>query len=307
MMDATRAQLRASFSNSLPIPDSIEPHLRESLRLILSHPGSLARPQIIVEMAAAYGQQQQQGEALATALEYFHTASLVFDDLPCMDNAAERRGAACLHLQYGDAGAILAALALVNRAYALLWRAVAGCPRELQARSLDYVEQRLGVEGLLNGQSMDLRYASLPHTQATTETIALGKTVSLIRLTLVLPALLGGAPEVELRLLERLAIFWGLSYQTLDDLKDIIQTSADTGKTAARDAVLDRPNAALVLGPVAALDRVERLVRLSERTLHKLLKNNANLSFLSRLSTDMQTEFSRLSDHLQAVPAGRSR
>ncbi len=102
----------------------------------------------------------------AVALEYFHTASLLFDDLPCMDNALERRGAPCVHLAFGEEGAILTALALINRAYALTWRAVAGCPQVRQVRALAYIEHCLGVEGLLNGQSLDLHYSTLPRTTA---------------------------------------------------------------------------------------------------------------------------------------------
>ena len=81
--------------------------------------------------------------------------------------------------------------------------------RDGQRKSLAYIEQRLGVEGLLNGQSLDLHYSTLPHTRETTERIARGKTVSLIRLTLVLPAMLGGAPAREIQLLERIAALLG--------------------------------------------------------------------------------------------------
>ena len=95
-------------------------------------------------------------------------------------------------------------------------------PAHLQSRALAYIEQCLGVEGLLNGQSLDLHYATLPHNRETTERIARGKTVSLIRLTLVLPAMLGGASAREIQLLERIALYWGLSYQMVDDLKDVL-------------------------------------------------------------------------------------
>ena len=64
----------------------------------------------------------------------------------------------------------------------------------------------------------------------------------------MLPALLGGAEPAEVKLLERLAAFWGLSYQALDDLKDVFQQAEQTGKTVARDASLNRPNLALAIG-----------------------------------------------------------
>jgi len=70
-------------------------------------------------VATTYGLEEAPARDLAVALEYFHTASLIFDDLPCMDDATERRGVSCVHFEFGEAEAILAALALINRAYAL--------------------------------------------------------------------------------------------------------------------------------------------------------------------------------------------
>ncbi len=188
----TNATLIAeAFSTGLPLPSALDPRFEEALRHVLDHPGSLVRPRMVLLVASAYGLEAARAQDLAIALEYFHTASLIFDDLPCMDNATERRGVACVHFEYGEAEAILSALALINRAYALIWRAVSAASRESQQRAMAYIEQLLGVHGLLNGQSLDLHYATLPHTRKTTETIARGKTVSLIRLTLVLPAMLG--------------------------------------------------------------------------------------------------------------------
>jgi geranylgeranyl pyrophosphate synthase len=202
------------------MPATLDVPFEEALLHVLDNPGSLVRPTMVFQVAMAYGQDEAGAKDLAIALEYFHTASLVFDDLPCMDNAMERRGVPCVHFAFGEAGAILTALALINRAYALSWRAASSCSQPCQTRALAYLEQCLGVQGLLNGQSLDLHYGTLPHNRATTERIARGKTVSLIRLTLVLPAMLGGASNRELQLLERIALYWGLTYQMVDDLKD---------------------------------------------------------------------------------------
>ena len=103
-------------------------------------------------------------------------------------------------------------------------------PDESQPQIMAYIEQRLGVAGLLNGQSLDLHYSALPHNRETTERIAHGKTVSLIRLTLVLPAMLGGAPPREVQLIERISACWGLGYQIVDDLKDVLQEPRRNGK-----------------------------------------------------------------------------
>ena len=99
----------------------------------------------------------------------------------------------------------------------------------------------------------------------------MGKTVSLIRLALVLPAIVGHARPHEIHLLDRLAIFWGLSYQTLDDLKDVLHGDDVHGKTAARDAFLDRPNLALTIGVPESFDRIDRLMNLASRAIARLV------------------------------------
>ncbi|HUX44869.1 MAG TPA: polyprenyl synthetase family protein [Terracidiphilus sp.] len=285
------------FRGSLPLPAHLDPQFEAALRHVLDNPGSLVRPRMVLQVAEAYGLETGRAHDLAIALEYFHTASLLFDDLPCMDNALERRGAACVHVEHGETGAILSALALINRAYALTWRALAGCPPEWQPAVMAYLEQRLGVEGLLNGQSMDLNYSTLPHTHETTERIARGKTVSLIRLTLVLPAMLAAAPARDQQLLERIALCWGLGYQIVDDLKDILQGSGDSGKTASRDELLDRPNTAAVMGVDGAVARLNRLLRLGDHALARLLARRPALEFLARLRADLQAELARVTEN----------
>jgi len=283
-----------AFSSGLVLPGTLDPGFEDALRHVLSNPGSLVRPRLVFQMATAYGLEAAYAEDLAVALEYFHTASLLFDDLPCMDNALERRGAPCTHLVFGEDGAILTALALINRAYALAWRAVSAAPRAVQSDALNFIERCLGVGGVLNGQSLDLHYPRLPHSRDTTERIARGKTVSLIELTLVLPAMLGQASAREIQLIERISLFWGLAYQIMDDLKDVLQSSGESGKTAARDALLSRPNIAAVVGVRAAVQRLTRFIDLGDRVLGNLLAMKPDLDFLNRLRGELQLELARV-------------
>lgn len=296
--------LADAFSSSLSRAAALDPDFEDAIRHVLDNPGSLVRPRTVFQMATAYGMDAAHAQELAVALEYFHTASLLFDDLPCMDNALERRGVPCTHLLFGEDGAILTALALINRAYALIWRAVAGCPPARQTLALAFVEQCLGVRGLLHGQSLDLHYSALPHTRETTERIARGKTVSLIRLTLALPAMLGGASARELQQIERVSTFWGLSYQIVDDLKDVLDSAAQTGKTSARDALLGRPNSAAVMGIRGAVQRLMRFMDLGDRALLRLLALRRELDFLKRLRRDLQQELAQVTRKSCALAEG---
>lgn len=288
---AINKSLREAFAAGLPLRPKTEAHLRDALRQTLDHPGSLVRAQMVFEIATHYGLAGDSAQNLALAVEYFHTASLLFDDLPCMDDAAKRRGEPCVHRVHGEATAILAALGLINRAYALAWQAIHSAPAEHRQAAGDYLEKCLGVAGVLNGQSQDLHYATLPENARAPHKVAMGKTVSLIQLSLVLPALLGGANESERLLLERLATFWGLSYQIIDDLKDMFSQPELTGKTAARDALLNRPNAALQAGARPAFRRLERLLRLGDCALSRLSGRQPKLPFLHQLRARFAEEF----------------
>jgi geranylgeranyl diphosphate synthase type II len=287
MKEFQKAMLGRAFRDSLPLPSNVEPRLKQALEHILLNPGSLIRPGVLLGVALDYGLAEKAATDLAIGIEYFHSASVIFDDLPSMDDATERRGRPCVHIKYGEASAILAALALVNRAYALTWRAISTAPADVHAQAQSYLERSLGVDGLLNGQSMDLHFASLPHDLRTTELAAIGKTVSLVRITLVLPALLGRASEREVRLLERIAMCWGLSYQIVDDLKDRLQSSNESGKTSSRDLELDRPNLALAIGIEGALNRLQRLLIIGDKTLDRLVAVRTGLRFLHELRNEL--------------------
>jgi geranylgeranyl diphosphate synthase, type II len=297
MNDDHHEQLRNTFLTHFPLSPQTEPHLRAALDRVLSNPGSLIRPQIVASMFAAYGLPAARASELGIALEYFHTASLLFDDLPCMDDATERRGQPSIHVEFGEASALLTALALINRAYALTWKSVAGSSSARQPEALDYIERYLGVGGLLNGQSMDLNYASLRSGHHVTEAIAMGKTVSLIRLTLVLPGILGGASPDELQLLDRIAVCWGLTYQIVDDLKDVLHTSEESGKTHSRDVSLGRPNIALAIGIPAAVHRLSRLISIGDRLLQRLVTRRPGVAFLQELRVQLDAEATELIDN----------
>ena len=288
-------RLTSAFQKSFIIPVDTERHLAEALAETLQRPGNFIRAELAYSVARACRLKEENAQGLAIAMEYFHTASLLFDDLPSMDNATHRRGALCVHHLYGEGATILAALGLVNRAYALLWRAVVTAPAAGQVSALAYVEKYLGLGGLLNGQSQDIHYSQLVLSQRVPQQIAMGKTVSLIRLSLALPAIVGGADSREIRLLDRLAIVWGLAYQALDDLKDILRGNDQAGKTTARDSLLDRPNLALTLGRESTEYRLRRFVQLGNNIVRRLQRLNASLSCLSVIGERFQIEIRDMS------------
>ena len=231
------------------------------------------------QLSVAFQLPDKSAAALATGVEYMHTASLLFDDMPAMDNARERRSNLCSHVLYGEAACTLAALAFVNRGYALLWQSMAENPGR-QHSAAQQVEKCLGLDGMLTGQSQDLHHIA-SWTVGEVFKVSMGKTVALIRLTLVLPALLGNASVRQILRLHQLGIYWGLSYQILDDLKDVCSGTKLTGKTTQRDAPLGRPNLALVEGTSRCIERVSRLLSMSDKAITSLTDDDHQLEFLT--------------------------
>jgi len=246
------ARIEGAVRELLAPAATLDPTLAAAVGETVARSGSLWRAQLAWAVARAHGAADATALAAATAVEAFHTASLLFDDLPAMDDGAERRGAPCVHLKHGEAAAMLAGLAFVHRGYARLWRALENASPERRALAALRVEACLGLDGILDGQARDVHFAAAGATAEEVLAIAEGKTVTLLRLALELPALLAGASDERLARLRRLALAWGLAYQIADDLAD------PDGPGGGDDRRRGRPNLALVAGPAAAARELAR-------------------------------------------------
>lgn len=273
---------RALVENSPATPQT-EAHLRAVLDHATGTPGKLVRARLVYAAATTHGLDEDEALQLSCAVEYFHLASLLLDDLPCMDNAETRRGHVCAHRVHGDASVILAALALINRAYALSGFALARMPGFVRVQAHACIDACLGPSGLVGGQASDLRFAEGDLSARAVSRIAAAKTGALFWLAVYLPALASGPDVRERRSLKALCVYWGLAFQALDDLGDVLTTSVESGKTTGRDRALARPNLALVLGVPAARARVARLTVQAGREVDALIASNpARYRYLAR-------------------------
>lgn len=263
------------LTSFLPALSESEPHLRAALADALRSTGSLTRVHLTGAVAQAFSLPTWKQRQIGVAVEFLHLASLLLDDLPCMDNAETRRDRPCTHLVHGESGAILAALGLINRAYTLLFETWIGLEPRAALEASALVDDCLGVAGILRGQGLDLSFSSTPQDAATIREVARLKTGALLRLCLELPAVMARASEDERRLLNQLAEAWGLAYQLADDLKDILQSDSDAGKTTRRDALLGRPNLAVAIGSAAAMEELEGRVATAGEILQQLKARGA--------------------------------
>lgn len=295
------ARVQAGYASSMEVGPHTEPRLRSAIEHVLANPGSLVRAQLAYHILAARAVAEPDALAVAVAIEYFHTASLVFDDMPAMDHATERRGSPCVHVRFDEATATLAALAFITRAYALLWQAIGPLPAEARSEAALLVASCLGVNGILNGQSRDLQFHASAGQENDVLEVAEGKTVTLIRLTLLLPALVGGVSSADRATLEQLAQRWGLAYQVMDDFKDCLMSPTETGKTAARDASLHRPNLPAAIGMSAARIRLDTLMAEARELVNGLQQRDPAWQILHRLQVVLDREQARIQTRLLAV------
>jgi geranylgeranyl diphosphate synthase, type II len=260
-----RTLMEDGFANGMGRFERVEPRLGAALQDILARPGSLVRATTAYLIGIEMGVAEGAARAMACGIEYLHTASLVFDDLPAMDDARMRRGAACTHVVHGEAVATLAALALVNRGYAMIWQGLSDANPQRRALAGEWVDGRLGIGGVIGGQAYDLGGWRGEQSAADVSEVAARKTGDLLRLTLVLPAIVGRGTPREIQVLDRLALLRGLAYQAADDLKDVIFAGEESGKTAGRDEALGRPNLVAAEGFSAAMFRFRRLSDTGDR------------------------------------------
>lgn len=271
-MNTTSLPSAAGFKEprQMPMDPWLSPHLRAATQHALQSRGGGFRASLVESMCRASNLDQQRATLLASALEYFHLASLLLDDLPCMDNADTRRGLPCTHRVYGESMAILSALGFINRAYYYVWESANRLEPRRQREINKLLDQCLGLSGILNGQALDLKFITTNKSPATIERIALLKTGSLLRLSILLPWVAGDGNSATKILLRRISDKWGYIYQLLDDFKDIEWGEHTSGKTPLRDVALNHPNLAIALGKERAVARLRKHLEDSRQIMQEL-------------------------------------
>lgn len=198
------AELSASIETALQahFPACDQPQLDACMRHAVFSGGRRMRPTLCMLAAHALGMNTRAALPIAAAIEYLHTASLIYDDLPAMDNSTSRRGAPSAHQKYGQGVALLAGLTLVSHAMVLL------APSPLLVRAAGEC-----VAAMSAGQAIDLQGGARDdaHYQ---------KTTALFRLAVSAPAIAFGADAGHARALAAFAESLGKAYQLMDDADD---------------------------------------------------------------------------------------
>ena len=238
----------------------VEPRLLEAMEYSLVSPGKRIRPVLVLASAEAVGKDPARFLPFACAVEMVHAYSLIHDDLPAMDDDDLRRGRPTNHKVFGEAMAILAGDGLLTEAFALLSDGSNGVPADRRIAAAAELAAAAGAEGMVGGQAADILAEGAAADLARVESIHRRKTGALLRASVRIGALVGGADPPTLDCLSRYGEAIGLAFQVADDVLDEIADTEVTGKTAQRDRALGKATVPAVLGVARAKDLLHELL-----------------------------------------------
>lgn len=232
--DAWRNRIDMRLRSLLPRADSGPRPLTDAVRDICLRPGKRVRPLLAMLSAAHFGGRELDALDFGCTLELLHAASLVLDDLPCMDDAVLRRGKLTVHRRFGEDTAVLAAVALLNHAYGVVAADKAVAP-ETRLALIALLSETVGFHGLVAGQFRDLRDPEEQRDESTLTSLNYQKTGVLFAAATVGGAMIAATDQAAQGKARLFARHLGLAFQLWDDLQDSVSTSEAMGKDVRKD------------------------------------------------------------------------
>lgn len=248
---------------------AIPGRLMDSMAYSLLAGGKRLRPVLCIKAGEIFGLSWEDTLPMALALEMIHTASLIHDDLPAMDDDTLRRGKATNHVLFGDALAILAGDALMAWAfeYPLSELTKRGLPSENICSAMVILARALGPSGICGGQTLDIDEMSFEETPDFPWKVARQKTAVLLQASILSGAVLAGACEDDLSSLGAFGEHLGAAFQIVDDILDVTSTAENLGKTPGKDRSQNKMTFAAAYGVEGARDLAKRESALAAEAL----------------------------------------
>ena len=238
--------------------------LGEAMRYAVLDGGKRLRPLLVLAaFEAVHNGAGDAGEAAlraACAVELIHAYSLVHDDMPCMDNDVLRRGKPTVHVQFGEAQALLAGDALQAFAFELLTPEDERILPAVQAALCRQLARAAGSAGMAGGQAIDLASVGLALTQDQLRNMHRLKTGALLQASVMMGVACGASSAAAQKALADYGAALGLAFQVVDDILDVVADSATLGKTAGKDAASDKPTYVSLLGLAPAQAHAQELL-----------------------------------------------
>ena len=233
-LTADQALIEEALERLLPLEATPPATIHQAMRYSMFAGGKRIRPILCCEAARLFSSELHAAVVAGCALEFIHTYSLIHDDLPALDNDDLRRGKPTCHKKFGVAMAILAGDGLLTLAFETLAKASLDPARRV--RIIAEIGGAAGtVSGMVGGQVADIEAEGKSVDAARLEYIHRSKTAALIRASIVAGALAGGAGDEDVERLRRFGEAIGWTFQVVDDILDVEESSAALGKTAGKD------------------------------------------------------------------------
>jgi farnesyl diphosphate synthase len=229
------------------VPAEAPAGLGQTMRYGVLDGGKRLRPLLVLAAARAVDGQCEAALRAACAVELIHAYSLIHDDMPCMDNDVLRRGKPTVHVQYGEAQAMLAGDAMQALAFEVL-TPDEGVEPALQARLCSLLARSAGHAGMAGGQAIDLASIGATLDEHTLRDMHHRKTGALLQASVLMGAACGRTNPVAWQALAEYGDALGLAFQVVDDILDVTQASETLGKTAGKDMDNNKPTYVSVLG-----------------------------------------------------------
>ena len=274
--------LRETLSKK-EIPDI----LAQSIAYSLLDGGKRVRPALCVITAESLGVEPSRVLPLAAAFEMVHTASLIHDDLPCMDNDDYRRGKLTNHKVYGEAMAVLAGDSLLAFAFEISLNELPkqGFSQSHILRALGILSNAIGPSGICGGQALDITQV---YNEEFLWKMSELKTATLLRASLTAPAALVGVDEQTMSCLHSYGTHMGISFQIVDDILDVTGTITELGKTPGKDEASGKVTFVSFYG-------LQKAKELALNEAKKAVKAIAPLSEEFKVFTEIVEHFTRRS------------
>ena len=268
----------------LPAEKGYQKTIFEAMNYSILAGGKRIRPILMIETFKLFGGSSQTLAPFVAAMEMIHTYSLVHDDLPAMDNDELRRGKLTTHAKFGEAMGILAGDALLNYAFETALEALALEPdNKAVHRALQVLARKAGVFGMIGGQVVDVESEKqYGISKNRLDFIYQLKTGALIEASMMIGAILGGATQEEVDIVEQVAAKIGLAFQIQDDVLDVIGDQETLGKAVGSDEKNQKATYVIFEGLDKAKQDVEDLTREAIGLLQQLPYENPFLTELLR-------------------------
>ena len=268
-------EIEKGIREFLPKEEGFAKSMAQAMNYSMLAGGKRLRPLLMQETYRLFGGKEKVIRPFMTGMEMIHTHSLIHDDLPALDNDDYRRGRLTTHKVYGEAMGILSGVALLNYAYETMLLAFERTAYpERVIRGLSVMAEKTGIHGMLGGQSVDVENDGTPLTKEMLDYIYRNKTSALIEAAMMTGAILAGADENSVAIIEEAAGKIGLAFQIQDDILDVTSTEEELGKPVHSDEKNNKVTYVTLFG----IEEASRQVKELSEDAVSLLKGKADKS-----------------------------